>query len=190
MSVTLGWADTNNTYKVKTGAGKMSRTGHGTCMSMSSHWAKICLKFGRKLTSKTEMPDDVAMSAAHVKHTRDYKKAPSMGSEKAEVESWHQRFFEALDLEGSLIANGNGPGSLDITSRRGAYVFTIYGPGGGHSMAFWRGSSYSAYYDPNEGQLSCKASIFSSFKRYVKDDVTQAYPNLNEDWWVYRIQAT
>jgi virulence surface antigen len=186
MAVTEDWPTTNNTFRTPDLAhpGRLNAQPQGTCMSMSTHWLKMCLKFNRKLNGAKEMPHGIATSAMHVKKSSDIDKDPS-GSR----ESWHQSFFEPLSLKGVLKYNGTNTGTANITSRYGGYLISIYGSGGGHTMAFWRNSNFSAFFDPNAGQYSCRKSIFSSFKKDVSAWLTGTYPTLNQDWYVYKITA-
>ena len=185
MAVSRDWSTSNNTYKIpdltKPGH-KLNKQEQGTCMSMSTHWLKMCLKYNRKLKSADEMPYGVAMSAMHVKKTWDLDKDPSSSRE-----SWHQSFLEPLQLQGTLKHQGTNTSTANITSSYGAYLISIYGSGGGHTMAFWRDSSYSAFFDPNIGQYSCAKSVLSSFKKDVVAWLTGAYPTLNRNWYVYKI---
>ena len=180
-TITLDWDCTNNTYRKKAGPKMMTKKGFGTCMSMSTHWAKMCLKHGRKLESRTEMPNDIAMSAMHVRKTWDFNKAKAKGKSP----DWHGSFFEPLQLKGTLVGSGSNVSTMKVNTGAGAYVFSIYGSNGGHSMAFWRSGGKHAFYDPNLGQ--CSTTKSSALEKDIRKWVVDAYPNLQNAWYVYKV---
>jgi Yersinia/Haemophilus virulence surface antigen len=181
MSLTKDW-DYGNDIKGTLGSTNV----HGICMTTSCHWAKKSLKLGRKMTEPPGV-DLNAAAAMHVVRTKEQRAVDATGGAfDARVETWHQVYFERLNIKGNLLAKGSGP-SWDITSKLGVYVLTIYGQGG-HTMAFARFTAESVFFDPNFGQFSCKASLLSSFKKDVKAKLQAPhYANLQGNWYVYKV---
>ncbi len=180
MSLTRDWQYTNNT-KGKLG----STTVHGICMTTSCHWAKSSVRARKRLTSPISV-NLLAAGAMHVVRTKEQAAVDAAGGSFAgRVDQWHLGFFDRMTMRGQRSASGTG-GNCSLPSSKGVYVLTIYGAGG-HTMAFARFSSHSVFFDPNCGQFSCGASIFSSFKKTVRRFLAAAYPTLLNDWYVYKV---
>lgn len=157
---------------------------HGICMTLSCHWAKASLKAGAKLTQAIGVEPNAA-AAMHVIRTKEHDAVDKAGGAfDARVEKWHQEFFDRMGLTGTIAHKGKGT-NWEISSSPGVYVLTIYGSGG-HTMAFARFASDSAFFDPNFGQYSCHASILSSFKKDVKAHLLR-YTSLQGAWYVYAV---
>jgi hypothetical protein len=175
MALNLDWK-----YENTTKAGDV----HGICMTTSAHWAKSSARKGQKLGSLGV--NVLAAGAMHVVRSKEHKIVDAGGgSFDTRVDAWHQGFFERLGVTGKVENKGIGT-NWDITSASGIYVLTIYGAGG-HTMAFARFNSFSVFFDPNYGQMSCAASIFSSFKADVKAHLKKEYADLLQNWYVYRV---
>ena len=126
------------------------------------------------------------MAAMHVVRTKEQGKIDQgRGTFRSKVDIWHNVFFDRLGMTGTRVAFGTGT-TWDLTSKIGVYVLTIYGAGG-HTLAFARFGSKSVFFDPNIGQYSCNASIFSSFKKDVGAFLEGTYPTLHGDWFVYKV---
>lgn len=181
MSLSQDWPFGNN-IKGTLGSTQV----HGICMTLSAHWAKSSLKAGKKLTEPIKV-DVNAAAAMHVIRSKEHKIVDSgSGSFSSKVDAWHKVFFERLGMGWNLFASGSGT-DYNFTSEHGVYVLTIYGQGG-HTMAFARFPSDSVFFDPNFGQFSCHASIFSSFKKDMKEKVTiPGYANLRREWYIYKL---
>ncbi len=159
---------------------------HGICMTTSCHWAKNCLKAGQPLTEPPAV-DLNAAAAMHVIHTKQQIKIDQGGGDFVQrVDVWHQGYFKCLGMTGTLLYSGNGL-NWHVTSSHGVYILTIYGTGG-HTMAFARFPKRSVFFDPNYGQFSCGASVFSSFKKDVKARLLK-YTSLHGDWFIYKVRS-
>jgi len=181
MSLNKDWEYSNN-YRGRLGAAKV----HGICMTTACHWAKNTSNSGKMLAQRITV-SPIAASAMHVVHTRNVDTIQAGGgSFRSRVDKWHKGFFDNMNMPGRCASVQNG-GNHDITSSKGVYVISIYGSGGGHTMAFARFSSRSVFFDPNYGQFSCRASALSSFKSNVRRHITDRYPGLQSGSYVYRI---
>lgn len=179
MSLSRDWSYTNN---VK---GKLGSTSvHGICMTTSCHWAKHTVKAKKALASPIGV-SLLAAGAMHVVRTKEQAAIDAAGgSFTGRVDQWHMGFFDSMNMVGWRYAYGSGVCSP--TSNKGVYVLTIYG-NGGHTMAFARFSSRSVFFDPNFGQYSCSASVFSSFKKDIRKFIAATYPGLLNSWFVYKV---
>ncbi|MBC2713410.1 MAG: hypothetical protein HGJ94_21150 [Desulfosarcina sp.] len=154
-------------------------------MTTSCHWAKNTVKARKMLTSPIGV-SLLAAGAMHVVRSKEQAAVDAAGGDfTGRVDQWHMGYFDRMNMVGRRYANGAG-GNCNLTSSKGVYVLTIYGAGG-HTMAFARFSSRSVFFDPNFGQYSCKASLFSSFKNDIRNFLAGTYPSLQNKWYVYKV---
>jgi len=171
----------DNSVSYLTRAGK----GEGICACTSVHWAKKCARLGRKLKSKSEMGNPLAIGAAHVGNLIEITHSGH---------SWTSVMYPNLGVTGTSVGHGNFGADYAglVASTKTPYIFSfegIYkGKPAAHAVAFWKGKSSYAFFDPNYGQYSCSRG--STFRACVPHFINQEYAFMNPNkWWLDSIQA-
>jgi hypothetical protein len=168
----LDFSTTNNVSYTR-GLGKR---GEGICMCWTSNWAKKVLRLGRKLKSKSEIGNELAIGAQH----SGINVGLSTGRMKG---AWYDEVFARQNLSGKLVKEGDFSESFmnEVLKAKGCYYFYIRGPQGAHAMGFWRGTVYNAFFDPNFGQYSCVRD--STFRTFVPKHVNDTYAGQCDESW-------
>lgn len=171
--------DNNVSYLTKAGKGE------GICACTSVHWAKKCSRLGRKLKSKSEMGNPLAIGAAYV---------GNLNQISTSGQSWTSVMYPNLGVTGTSVGSGNFGDDYTglVTSTQTPYIFSFQGTYNGkpaaHAVAFWRGSWWYAFFDPNYGQYSCVRG--ATFRSWVPQFINQEYAFMSPtQWWLDSIQA-
>lgn len=153
----------------------------GICCAMSASWLKNVLRLGHKLSSTSDMADANAIAAQQVVLTRDNNKSPG---------DWVKKLQEYNNIVMALKATGT-PGddyTKYVEASDKAYFLYIKGSSEAHAIAFWGGTVFFAFFDPNTCQYSCiRRSTFSSFVRHI---VSNSYSKLDQGWFLWEVKQS
>jgi Yersinia/Haemophilus virulence surface antigen len=153
----------------------------GICCAMSANWLKNVLRRGHKLSSTSDMADANAIAAQQVVLNRGNNDSP--GNWVVKLQAYNNL---VMDLKETGKPGDDYTKYVEASDK--AYFFYIRGNDAAHAMAFWGGTVFFAFFDPNFGQYSCiRRSTFSSF---VRNLVSKTYPSCDLGWLLWEVKPS